>query len=182
MRFIGHVRPAVNAQAGHVRVAFVADVTFVRPVSGVQGRVGAEARDAEERLPAVRTVVGFLIPPEVPLQLFLRLKMFSAHSTNVLRLVNVTPSVFDQTALQAVPDPAHSADLTALCPLALQAGCSLLPPHLQGTRLPLWLPVLVRVVSTLCAVLVLLRVHVLRAAGRRVRSPSFFTVDGAAAE
>ena len=67
VRFVGHVHPAVNAQAGQVGEGFVADVAGEGSVSCVQRGVAVQAGDGEERLAAVRAVVSLLIVSDVSL-------------------------------------------------------------------------------------------------------------------
>lgn len=143
VRFVRHVDPAVDAQAGHVREGFVANVACERPVSRVQSGVAVEAGDGEERLAAVRTVEGFLVLFKMSLQLLRRWETLSAHSTDTLRVFRVTPGVFDQAAQHPVPD---STDFTGRFALLHNKGFGPSPHrllHLWRPQLRIWLPLVV---------------------------------------
>lgn len=88
---------------------FTAYVAFVRRLPGVSGHVLGEADDGQQRFTADVTVVSFLVTLEMILQRLRRLRMFSAHSANTLRIAHVTPGVFDQHDVGLVQIPARSA-------------------------------------------------------------------------
>lgn len=124
--------------------SLAAEVAFVWSVPGVQRHVVVEARHGDERFPAERTNVGFLVRLEMVCKLIGRPKTFPTNCTDAWCAVQMTVGVSDQ-APRGVPEPTHLTGLSAR-PLLHQ-----LPGRLSFSRQKLvriWFPLVVLLCDT----------------------------------